>query len=476
MSADVPGPDTGLTLAGATVVTMNPAREILLPGYVTIRHGRIESVEQGEPDAGAGNVQDVRGRIVLPGFVNAHAHLVSALTRGLGGDRFLTGGVPGGREISHAIREALDAGTAYAGTRLALTELMLSGVTTTTESYAARRGLEDGLDGVLQAWSESGLRGILYRASVNRTGIVPEHRHDSPDLAVAELERLTEAWGSDLISVGAEAMALHRVSPEMFTTLRDWSHNRRAPFAMHISYTEGAADYSMRRHGMRLMTWLEEQGALNASFLGHHPIWLTDDEIDALARTSAGVSVCAAANMLIGLSPAPMPELLEAGVRVGLGTDQPNDGHNFFEVMKATLLQQRSSARSTDFGSPELMLELATVGGARALHLEDRIGSIEAGKRADLVVLDARRPTFSPEPGRISDIVYAASPADVEDVLVDGKFVVREGRPVAWDYERVSGDAERAVASALDAAGLPARPLTTWPVVESAGRKTAEPE
>lgn len=471
MSADPSRGDARFTLTGATIVTMNPEREVLRRGYVTIRNGVIEAVAPGDPEPGAGDVRHLPGRVILPGFVNTHAHLVSVLTRGLGGDRFLTGGVPGGREMAHAIREALDHDTAYAGARLALTELMLSGVTTTTESYAARRGLEDGLDGVLRAWNESGLRGTLYRASVDRTTIVPEHRHDSPDVAVSELDRLRRAWSSELVAVGAEAMALHRVSPELFAALRDWAVDRRAPFAMHISYTEEAADYPVREHGARLMAWLEEEGALDAAFLGYHPIWLSDEEIAVLARSNAGVSVCAPANMLIGLAAAPLPELLEAGVRAGLGTDQPNDGHNFFEVMKATLLQQRIAAGSTVFGSPELMLELATVGGARALHLEDRIGSIEEGKRADLVVLDARRTTFSPEPGRISDIVYAASPADVEAVLVDGRFVVEHGRAAVWDQEEVSREADRAVSTALEAAGLPTHPLTTWAVVDADGRE-----
>jgi 5-methylthioadenosine/S-adenosylhomocysteine deaminase len=469
VSADPSGAEREFTLVGATVVTMNPTRDVLTDGYVSIRDGAITEVGPGTPATAGGRTWDLRGRIVLPGFVNTHAHLVSALTRGLGGDRFLTGGLPGGRERAHAIRESLDADMAYAGARLALSELMMSGVTTTTDSYAARRGLEDGLDGALRAWAESGMRGTLYRASVDRTEIVPGHRHDLVDLARSELDRLSNEWNSDLLTVGAEAMALHRVSRELLDALNDWAAANGAPFAMHISYTEDAADYAVTEHGLRLMTLLEEWGVLNDRFLGHHPVWVDEAEIEAIARTAAGVSVCSSANMLIGLAAAPIAKLIDVGARVSLGTDQPNDGHNFFEVMKATLLQQRAADGSTAFGSPELMLELATIGGARALHLDDRIGSIETGKQADLVILDATRPSLGPIAGRISDIVYAASPAEVETVVVAGRVVVERGRPTAWGLEEVVGEADRLTTKALTDAGLDPEPLTTWPVVPGPG-------
>lgn len=453
------------TLTGATVVTMNATRHVLTPGFVKVQDGRIAEVGPGRPREREERTRDLSGRVVLPGFVNTHAHLVSALTRGLGGDRFLGGGISGGRERAGAIRERMDAGTSYAGARLALAELALSGVTTTTDSYAARRGLEDGIDGALQAWTESGLRGTLYRASVDRTEIIPSHRHDSPDLAVRELERLHDRWASDRLGIGAEAMALHRVGHDLLDAIAAWARERGAPFAMHLAYNEAAAEHAVTEYGSRLIHLLADWGILDARFLGYHPILLDDGEIEAVASAGAGLAVCGPANMLIGLGPAPLPELIDAGTRVSLGTDQPNDGHNFFEVMKGTMLQQRASQRSTEFGSAELMLELATIGGAHALHLEDEIGSIEPGKRADLVVVDARRPALSPATSRISDLVLAASPADIEAVFVDGEAVVDAGRLVPWDEREVADEADRVVAAALRAAGLRPEPFTSWPVV-----------
>lgn len=446
------------------MLTINPRREVLDPGMIVIADGRITQVGPDHGEAVPGHrTLDLAGRVILPGFVNTHAHLVSVLTRGLGGDRFLASGERGGRAAAEAIREALDESACYAGARLALSELLASGVTTTTDSQAARAGLESGPDGTLRALHESGMRAIFFRASVNRTEIVPPHRHDSAPLALAELDRLSTRWSSDAVTVGAEAMALHRVDRALLESVWRWSRAHRAPFAMHLSYSRGTARHPIETYGNRLLLLLDSWGMLDGRFLGYHPVWLDDAEVVAVARAGAGLALCSGANMLIGARPAPVDRLLGAGARLGIGTDQPNDGHNFFEAMKTTVLQQRSAAGSTDFGSPELMLELATMGGARALHLEERIGSIEVGKDADLVVLDARRPALNPTPGRISNVVYAASPADVEMVLVRGRVVAEGGRPEAWGLREVVEDARLVVAGALRSAGLPDRPLTEWP-------------
>jgi len=462
--------DVDLLLHGATVVTMNPRREVLTPGHLAISGGRITTVGAGEPSSiHAAESRDLSGSIVLPGFVNTHDHLVSALTRGLGGDRFLSGGDPKGRELAAAIRLSLDEDACYAGARLALAELMLSGVTTTTDSQVARRGLEGGSDGTLRALTESGVFGVFFRASVDRTEIVPLPQHDDPKLALSELDRLRLAWASDRIVVGAEAMAMHRVGTQLLKDLHTWSSQNAAPFAMHISYSEEAAQYAVDEHGARLLRVLEEWGILDERFLGYHPIWLDEEEIAALARTDAGVALCSAANMLIGTAAAPLQQLTAANTRLGLGTDQPNDGHNFFEVMKATVLHQRADRRSTDVGSPEQALELATIGGARSLHLEHEIGSLEVGKRADLVILDSSSPILSPTPARISNIVYAAGPADIDTVIIDGRDVVRDRTLQVWEVADVGEHANRVVRTALRAAGLPSDIITSWPVI------TAEP-
>ena len=316
---------------------------------------------------------------------------------------------------------------------------------------------------------ESGIRALYTRASHNRTTYVSPEKHDAIDRAVVELDRLHQTWSSDRIEVGAEAHGLHRVEADLLKALKEWARSRDVHFAMHLSFSKDAAEHAMARFGFPLMLLLQEWGVLDDKFLGYHPIWVTDEEIAAIGRSGAGVAYCPVDNMLIGCGVAPIAKLLAADARLGLGIDQPNDGHNYFELMKVAVLLQRIGGSDPGFGSPELALELATMGGARALHRESQIGSLEPGKAADIVVLDGRRSALNPFTGRLSNIVYACSPAEVEHVFVAGDAVVRSGRHVHWDEEEVVQAMNRAMVDVLRRAEIDQRPwpVSVWPVISA---------
>jgi 5-methylthioadenosine/S-adenosylhomocysteine deaminase len=259
------------------------------------------------------------------------------------------------------------------------------------------------------------------------------------------------------------------VEADLLKSLKEWARKTGVHFTMHLSFSQEAAAHAVERFGRPLMLLLDDWGVLDDQFLGYHPIWVTDEEIAAVARAGAGVAYCPVDNMLIACGIAPVGKLLQAGVRLGLGIDQPNDGHNYFELMKVAILLQRIGGLDPAFGSPELALELATIGGARALHRESRIGSLEPGKAADLVVLDGRRSTLNPFTGRLSNMVYAGSPAEVEHVFVAGEAVVRDGRHLRWDEDEVVQGVNRAMTSVLRRAGIDRNswPVSTWPVVSA---------
>jgi len=458
-----------LLLRGGLVVTVNAGRDVIEEGYVAIRSGVIAGVgSERECPFTSTQTIDTRQRIVIPGFVSAHDHLVGVYVRGLGRDRFInvSAGSPDD-PLSKPIREAVDEEAAYYGTRLALLELQKSGVTTTTDSQPVYRGMERRADGTLRAMKESGIRALFTRASHNRTTYVSPEKHDSIDRAVTDLDRLHETWSSDRLEIGAEAHGLHRVEADLLKALKEWTRSRGVHFAMHLSFSKEAAEHALERFGLPLMLLLQEWGVLDNKFLGYHPIWVTDEEIAAISQSGAGVAYCPVDNMLIGCGVAPIAKLLAAGARLGLGIDQPNDGHNYFELMKVAVLLQRIGGSDPGFGSPELALELATMGGARALHRESQIGSLEVGKAADIVVLDGRRPVLNPFIGRLSNIVYAGTPAEVEHVFVAGNAVVSNGRHVHWDEEDVVQATNRVMADVLRRAGIKQRrwPVSSWPVV-----------
>jgi 5-methylthioadenosine/S-adenosylhomocysteine deaminase len=457
-----------LLLSGGLVVTVNAEREMFHDGFVAVRNGVIVAVGSARDCTWtSARTIDTGDRVILPGFVNAHDHLVGVYVRGLGRDRFINVGAGSPEDpLSKPIRESVDEEAAYHGTRLALLELQKSGVTTTTDSQPVYRGMERRADGTLRAMKESGIRALYTRASHNRTVYVSPEKHDAIERAVIDLERLHQTWSSDRIEVGAEAHGLHRVEAELLKALKEWTRKRDVHFAMHLSFSKEAAEHSVERFGRPLMLLLQDWGVLDEKFLGYHPIWVTDEEIEAIARSGAGVAYCPVDNMLIGCGVAPIAKLLRAGVRLGFGVDQPNDGHNYFELMKLAILLQRIEGSDPRFGSPELALELATMGGARALHRESQIGSLEVGKAADIVVLDARRSPLNPFTGRLSNVVYAGSPAEVEHVFVGGDAVVRSGRHVQWDEEEVVQATNRAMRVVLQRAAIERKswPVSSWPM------------
>jgi 5-methylthioadenosine/S-adenosylhomocysteine deaminase len=457
-----------LLLRGGLVITVNPRRDVFRRGYVAVRDGVIEDVgDDGRCPYTAPVVVDTTDRVVLPGFVNAHDHLVGVYLRGLGRDQFINvlAGAPEDR-LTRPIREAVDEEAAYHGARLALLELQKSGVTTVADSQPAYAGMEGRADGTLRAISESGVRALFTRGSINRTGYLSPDKHDSVDRALAELERLHHRWAGPRIEIGAEVHSLHRVEEDLLKAVQEWTRRREVHFGMHLAWSPEVAAHAVERFGRPLMLLLEEWGILDARFVGYHPVWVDEAEIAAMARSGAGAVYCPVDNMLVACGVVPVAKLLRAGVRLGLGLDQPNDGHNFFETMKMGILLQRLAGLDPGFGSPELALELGTIGSTSALHREKSVGSLEPGKAADLLVLDARGTSLNPLTGRLSNLVYAGSPIDVEHVCVAGEFVVRDGRHTRWDEQDVVRGVNQAMDGVLRRAGIErdAWPVTRWPL------------
>lgn len=438
-----------LVLRGGTVVTMDSGRRVLEPGWIAISGGRVAEVGEGAPPVGAPTA-DHRGDLLLPGFVNLHAHTLGCFTRGMGGRRF-SALSPAGLMPTSAIRLEMGREESYAAARLAVAEMQLSGVTTTTDSLTALAGRESQIDGVLAALHESGMNAVFYRASVDRTDLFPAAVHDSIDLARSELDRLRATWEGPRLLIGLEPLALHRVTGSLLRGLIDLASDRRAPLAVHGPYSKAAAQHAFERWGRSAVQVLAERGGLSPDLLVHHPVEVDGTDVASLAEQGAAVSVCAVGNMLIGVGTAPLPGLLSAGVRTGLGLDQPNDGHDMFQLMKMTMLAQRS-ARGDGWGSPGRMLELATVGGADALGSD--VGSLAAGKWADVVVMDGSHPTLRPRAAAFSNLVLASGPQAVGAVYARGRKVVEGGRHLVWDPAEVAESVDRALRGCLQRSGL----------------------
>lgn len=441
---------TTTTITNATVVTMDSSRRVLTRGTVVVKDSFIEKIGGPElADAATGTVIDASGHAVLPGFVNTHHHLAAALMRGLAPDRPLTV-TPTKEPIATRLHRNHDEQSCYAGVLLAAAELTRSGVTTTTDSQLGWKGMRKA-DGSLRAAQESGLRVIFSPAFINKTEMAPSEHHFEVSEAVAEFTRLREEWQTERVTVIPEVMSLPRGTDELITALKEAGGDR---MAMHLSYSQEFQNWAHKEYGRSAVEHLDSLGVLDSGFLGAHPIYFSDREVEIYAERQAAGAYCAVSNMLIGVGHLSMRRMTSAGIRMGLGLDYPNHGHNFFETIKVSLLAQKQLMADAAEGSADDALVWATIGGAEALGLDDEIGSLEVGKRADLQIIDLQTVHTSPAGGSIPLLVYSGSPHLVRDVMANGKWLMLDRELVHLNEPEVIERATSAQQQMMRAAGM----------------------
>ena len=258
-------------------------------------------------------------------------------------------------------------------------------------------------------------------------------------------------------------MALHRVSDELLRALIDTSQATDSPFALHGPYSHAAADHPYERWGDSVIGTLDRFGALEPATLIYHPVVVDGRDVDLLADRDAAVSVCTVDNLLIGSPLAPLTDLVEGGVRVGLGLDQPNDGHDMFQLMKFTLLTQRHTTARENWMDPEDLLALGTRQGGAVLGAD--VGVIAVGRWADLVVLDGTHPTMQPRQSAFSNLVLTAGPQTVKWVYTKGIRTVERGRHLLWAQSEVVEEAAQAMRNCLQRASTQPRSPAARPDV-----------
>jgi 5-methylthioadenosine/S-adenosylhomocysteine deaminase len=445
-----------LLLTDALVVTMDEQRRVYDRGYVWIRDGVVHRVgassELGD-DAAAVPRRALGGRLVMPGLVNCHTHLSNAMLRGLYDEMPLDVWFSQGM---WPVLNALGPEAGRVGAQLALCELMTTGVTTVVggDFGTPQREL---LDGVLEAAQQSRVRAVISRITVDSPDesspaqTIPARYRERPASAVDEVLRLRRRYGTDRLSVVPEALGVLRCTPEMIRAMHELSVRENCHYLMHAASSQDERDQSRQRFGHGSITELDRLGVLAPRTLLAHAIWLDDAEIATVAARGTGLSHNPVSNAYYASGVARLADCLKAGVRVGLGTDgaTTNNGQNLWETMKMALLFQKERLQQASFGSAELALELATLGGARAMHMEDRIGSLASGRRADLIVVDPDRVALAPRQTLISNLVYSNDPQAVRDVYVDGECVVENGVHRYIDRERAIAQAREAFARVL---------------------------
>jgi 5-methylthioadenosine/S-adenosylhomocysteine deaminase len=414
-------------IRGDHVLTMDGRDTVFCPGAVLVRGSDVVWV--GPPDEApvvADEVLDYPFGVILPGLVNAHTHVAMTLFRGLADDLPLMTWL---HEHIFPAESKLTGRMVYEGSRLGAAEMLLSGTTCLGDMYLFTKD-------VARALSEVGIRAV-----------VGEVLYDFPSASYGELPQgfaytqdLIDAWrDSPLISVAVEPHAVYTCSPDLLTTAGKLAADNGVRLIMHLSETRTEVQACLDKYGRTPVGHLEHLGLLAGNLLIDHGVWVTDEEIELLAKRGVGVAHCPESNHKLGSGVAPVAAMLQAGLTVGLGTDGPtsnNDLDIFGEMQAAALIAKGFSLDPTRLPAGRV-LEMATRGGAKALGLEDRIGSLEPGKRADLIVVDMDRPHLTPMYDPVSHLVYAARGSDVVLTMVHGRVLAQGGRLTELDEAEV---------------------------------------
>jgi 5-methylthioadenosine/S-adenosylhomocysteine deaminase len=438
-----------LIVTGGTVLTLDPARRVLSPGAVAINGDTIVAIDTPEKIAQlyrAPTVIGAEGRVVMPGLVNTHGHAAMVMYRGLADDLALMEWLQ--KYIFPAEAKTVSPEMVRVGTRLAALEMIQSGTTLFTDMYYFEE---------VVAWAarDAGLRGVLGETIIG----FPVADAKTPDEGLARAERFIQEFRKDSLIVPAVAPhAMYTNDAAHLIAARDLARKYDVPLITHLSETTDEVKTSEEQHKMSPAAYLDSLGFWGPKTLAAHAVHITDADIAILKARGVGLSHNPASNMKLASGTARVSAWLSAGIPTGLGTDgaASNNSLDMFEAMKLTALLHKLIENDPRAMAADKVLEMATIGGARALGLSAKTGSLEVGKKADLIVVSMGSARQTPSYNPVSHLVYATHGDDVQTTIVNGRVLMRDRRVLTLDERTVLAEA-RALAKRVRAAVEPPR-------------------
>jgi 5-methylthioadenosine/S-adenosylhomocysteine deaminase len=423
-----------LLLTNAIIVTMNPAGEVLRNGGIAIDGTDIVAAGAAADMAArfrGKETIDAAGQIVLPGLINTHTHAPMVLYRGLADDLALADWLE--KYIFPAEAKTVSPAFVRAGTRLAALEMIQSGTTTYADMYY----FEEEIGKETKA---AGLRGVLGQTVIQ----FPVADANTPADGLARAEAFIKTFkGDSLITPAVAPHAMYTLDAVSLRSARELSRRYGVPTLIHVAETEGEVTDSQKQHKLSPIGYLDSLGFLGPGVLAAHGVWVTEPEIALLQARGVGVSHNPESNMKLASGTAPVVAYLRANVAIGLGTDgaASNNDLDMFEAMRTASFLQKLETRDPRAVGARTALEMATIRGARALGMESRIGSLEAGKRADLIIVGMTGARQTPMYDPVSHLVYVARGDDVRTTIVNGRVLMRDRKVLTLNEAEVLRDA-----------------------------------
>lgn len=457
-----------MILDNCTVVTMNERREIMTGAAVAITGSTISAVGKSDrvrADYPNEPTRDLHGWVVMPGLVDGHFHLPQTLLRGAADE------LPIPRWMGDRIfplEGAFTPADARASARLAVLEMLKSGTTAFLETLILGR---HGLDELSETIAETGIRAVLPRAITDGGGYLdsaPLHPglDEPPDDAIADALAVAARWrGSDRIRIWLGPRSTGGCTEDLLRRVVDLARSEGLGLCQHYAQSAREPGYIREAFGCGQAEFLQRIGLLGPDVVLLHCTALAAEDIETLRGTGTHVVHCPTGPAKVGNAVTPVHELLAAEINVALGSDggPANNGADLIRDFKWVGYLQKLRRRDATVVPAEAVLEMATLGGARALGLDDLVGSIEVGRRADLIVVRTDGPHWTPNLNWVSNLVYASSGADVDTVMVDGEILMAGRVMTALDEEQILFDARQRAAGLFERAGVEIP--QPWPVL-----------
>jgi len=426
-----------LLVRGSFLLTMSDGQAPIENPVIGIRDGTIALIMRRDdfPEDAyrTKKILDTPDTLILPGLVNTHTHLAMTCFRGLADDLPLMTWLQ--QHIFPAEARHVSPEMVYAGSLLAMAEMILSGTTTFCDGYFF-------VDSVARAARDAGMRAVVSQGFID----FPTPDTPDPSRRLDNVERLLDSWGSasPLIRPALFCHSPYTCSPETLARIKEAARKAGVLYLVHLSETREEVALIQERYGKRPALHLNELGVLDEDTLAVHCVWLDEEEQEVLADRGVRVSHAPQSNMKLAAGIAPVPAMQDRGIPVALGTDgsaSNNDLDLFREMDTAAKIHKVATGNPTVMDARQVV-RMATAEGARALGLADRIGALEVGKAADLIILDLNQPHLTPMYSPYSHLVYAASGADVLTTIINGRIVMENRKLCTLDPEAVMEEVE----------------------------------
>jgi len=421
-----------LLIGNGIVLTMDDEESIIDKGAVAVSgtdiidvgsHGELLSLYKAK------RYIDARGGIIMPGLINSHTHAAMSLFRGLADDLPLLTWL---NEYIFTAEKKLTFDMVFKGALLACAEMLLSGTTTFCDMYLFE-------DAVAKAAKESGIRAVVGEVIYD----FPSPNYGPLEKGFAYTEMLIKKWQDDpIITIAVEPHSPYLCAPELLIRAYDLAKRFGSLLKIHLSETDQEVSQIKERYGLTPVGHLGNLGILGPNLVAAHCVVLTDDDIELLKQSDVKVVHNPESNMKLASGIAPLPELLKRGVTVGLGTDgcASNNNLDLLQEMDTVAKLHKVNTLDPTVVDAKTVVRMATIEGARVLGLEDRIGSITPGKKADIIVIDIMRPHLIPLYNPYSHLVYAVTGNDVVTSVINGKVVMEDRTITTLDLEKVMYD------------------------------------